>query len=112
MSEHEDRVTAVTVAVRNVAQTWNLFWIERVVLFGSRARGDFRKESDIDLGLVYPDKDHEVVKESKANFSRSSRSYGVDPRSCKCCACTFFAVGRPRFIFQVFFNERYCRSCN
>ena len=35
--------------------------VERVVLFGSRARGDFRHESDIDLALDAPSP-HEKAK--------------------------------------------------
>ena len=35
--------------IRNLAQKYD---IEKVILFGSRARGDFRRTSDIDIAVT------------------------------------------------------------
>lgn len=35
--------------IRNLAQKYD---IEKVILFGSRARGDFRRKSDIDIAVT------------------------------------------------------------
>ena len=35
--------------IRNLAQKYD---IEKVILFGSRARGDFRRTSDIDIAVI------------------------------------------------------------
>ena len=47
------------IAPSTVAKLVRLFEqapsLEQVLLFGSRARGDFRKESDIDLAVDGPD---------------------------------------------------------
>lgn len=40
--------TEVTEEIRRLAQKYN---VSRVILFGSRARGDYRKVSDIDLAV-------------------------------------------------------------
>lgn len=40
--------TVVLDEIRNLAETHGM---ERVILFGSRARGDFRRTSDIDLAV-------------------------------------------------------------
>lgn len=31
-----------------------LFFVEKIVLFGSRARGDYRSRSDIDIAILCP----------------------------------------------------------
>ena len=41
--------------IRNLAQKYD---IEKVILFGSRARGDFRRTSDIDIAVYGGDFDH------------------------------------------------------
>ena len=38
--------------IRNLAQKYD---IEKVILFGSRARGDFRRTSDIDIAVTVGD---------------------------------------------------------
>ena len=43
--------------IRNLAQKYD---IEKVILFGSRARGDFRRTSDIDIARFALDVDEET----------------------------------------------------
>lgn len=48
-AEHEDFLAEVVGKLVRAAEPGNL---ERIVLFGSRARGDYRADSDLDLVLV------------------------------------------------------------
>ncbi|MFZ5528621.1 MAG: DEAD/DEAH box helicase family protein [Pseudomonadota bacterium] len=52
--------------------------VERVVLFGSRARGDFRHESDIDLALDAPDMSAPEFVALQARLEGLGLLYGVD----------------------------------
>jgi HEPN domain-containing protein len=52
---------------------------EDVILFGSRARGDFREDSDIDLLVIHPDPwDLEIEREAKKNAQSNAEAlYGL-----------------------------------
>ena len=39
-------------------QLCKLTFIDKIILFGSRARGDHKKKSDIDLGILCPHANH------------------------------------------------------
>lgn len=51
MGEREDLITAISDFRKHIA---GLIPIKRLILFGSRATGKARKESDIDLLVVSP----------------------------------------------------------
>jgi len=53
MDKREDKIK--TYIKRFIGKIVKLGKIERVILFGSRARGDFRKISDVDLIIVSKD---------------------------------------------------------
>ena len=56
--------------IRNLAQKYD---IEKVILFGSRARGDFRRTSDIDIAVTGGDfarsEERRVGKECRSRWS-------------------------------------------
>jgi type III restriction enzyme len=52
--------------------------VERVLLFGSRARGDFRPESDIDLAVDAPTLDDHGMAQLQARLDRLEFIYKVD----------------------------------
>ncbi|MBE5824324.1 MAG: nucleotidyltransferase domain-containing protein [Butyrivibrio sp.] len=47
--------------------------MDRVVLYGSYARGDFDEESDIDIAVIANETDQELQKHHKAMVKESSR---------------------------------------
>jgi predicted nucleotidyltransferase len=52
--------------------------VEKVVLYGSRAKGNFRKGSDVDLTLLGNDLDFDVLDKIKLEFDDSSLPYKFD----------------------------------
>ena len=55
--EHTGIKPKVIEEIRTFARKYN---IDKVILFGSRARGDYRRTSDIDLAVVGGDFDEET----------------------------------------------------
>ena len=51
---------------------------KKIVLFGSRAKGDFRKGSDIDLALFSTNLLHDELIKIKANVNELSIPYTID----------------------------------
>ncbi|MGG4012466.1 nucleotidyltransferase domain-containing protein [Bacillus smithii] len=49
--------------------------IQKVVLFGSRARGDYRKTSDIDLAIYTNNATHSKAKFDRISNSRNANSF-------------------------------------
>lgn len=53
--------------------------VERVILFGSKARGDFHPDSDLDLVLIIRDGDWKLKKEVRYLGYDPAMKYGVLP---------------------------------
>ena len=67
----------------NAIQKINLIFekfsaVEKVVLYGSRAKGNFRKGSDIDLTLFGNDLSFDILTKIKIAFDDSSLPYKFD----------------------------------
>ncbi len=52
--------------------------ISKINLFGSRAKGNFKKGSDIDLALMDENLEPKMVDKLKIDFEESSLPYNVD----------------------------------
>lgn len=52
--------------------------IEKIKIFGSRARGDFRRNSDIDFALYGKNLSRQDINQILAQFETSSLIYNVD----------------------------------
>lgn len=52
--------------------------VEKAILYGSRAKGNYRKGSDIDLTLIGAALDHRVLAEIAGRLEESSIPYQVD----------------------------------
>jgi|SRR3989344_1091238 len=53
--------------------------VDKIIFFGSRARGDFRKESDVDLIIVSKDfKNKNFLKRAVGMYKHWSLDYPID----------------------------------
>ncbi len=71
-TRHDDRARQVALAVQQFTG------IETVLLFGSRARGDYRPDSDIDLLVVHPEAPGVFNACRREARRASTRLYGED----------------------------------
>jgi len=50
-----DKKDALNVAHRYAETVKNVFDFQKIILFGSYARGNYREDSDIDIAVIFPD---------------------------------------------------------
>ena len=50
-----DKTDALNIAKKYAEVVKNNFDSQRIILFGSYAKGNYRKDSDIDIAIVFPD---------------------------------------------------------
>ena len=60
-----DEIKKIKEIILNIAKEMNIE-IDKIILFGSRARGDYREDSDYDILIVTKEK---LEKEKKIRFS-------------------------------------------
>lgn len=74
-----DKTEALKVASIYAAALKNKFDYQRVILFGSYAKGTFREESDIDIAVVFNDYDSAIDMQFELMKIRRSIDSRIEP---------------------------------
>ncbi len=66
-------------SIQKINSVFNKFpAVEKVILYGSRAKGNFRKGSDVDFTLLGNDLNFDILGKIKMEFDDSSLPYKFD----------------------------------
>ena len=55
-----DKTDAIKIVQQYAVILKNRFIFQKIILFGSYAKGNYRKDSDIDIAIVFPDYDNRL----------------------------------------------------
>ncbi len=73
MKEVRNKYGFTEFEMNEMEKVFQKFPVEKVILFGSRAMGNFKQFSDVDIALVYEKDDYSIVSKVKGELEEETQ---------------------------------------